>query len=265
MEKVTSKDGTPIAFDRYGAGPAVILIGGAFQQRAFDAKTAQIAQMLSAYHTVYHYDRRGRGDSGDTPPYAIQREVEDLEALIENAGQPAFLFGMSSGAVLALNAAAGGLDILKLALYEPPYSYAASSELNGPSAVEEYSRQLNTLLAEGQRGEAAALAMRTFGTPDEMITGMRQAPVWPVFEAVAPTLAYDAALMGDGRVPASRLSRIYVPTLVIAGGASPDWMRRAAQEVAAALPDATSYILEDQTHDVEPAALAPVLAQFFAR
>ncbi len=260
MNQVTSKDGTIIAFDRSGEGPAVILVGGAFQHRAIDPPTAQLAALLAQHFTVFHYDRRGRGDSSDTQPYAIEREIEDLEALIKEAGGSAFVFGMSSGGVLALYAAARGLAIKKLALYELPFN---SGDENARQAAENYTRQLTTLLIEGRRGDAVALAMTTWGAPAEAIADMRQTPIWPLFESVAPTLAYDNAIMGDGSVPTERLASIIVPTLVMDGGASPAFMHNAAQAVAHALPNAQRRILEGQTHDVAPEALAPVLVGFF--
>src|SRR5438270_3255979 len=226
MKQVISKDGTAIAFDRSGQGPAIILVGGAFQHRAIDPKTAQLAALLAQHFTVFHYDRRGRGDSSDTQPYAVQREVEDLDALIKEAGGSAFVFGMSSGAALAIVAVACGLAITKLALYEPPFN---SGDDTARQASENYTRQLTALLTQGRRGDAVALAMTTWGAPAEAIAGMRQTPIWPLFEAVAPTLAYDNAIMGNGSVPTQRLASIAVPTLVIDGGASPAFMHNAAQ------------------------------------
>jgi pimeloyl-ACP methyl ester carboxylesterase len=259
MEKVTSRDGTTIAFDRSGEGPPVILVGGAFQHRQIDPQTARLSQFLARDFTVFHYDRRGRGDSGDTPPYAIDREVEDLAALIDEAGGWANVFGMSSGGVLALEAAARSPLITKVALYEPPFNPEESAR----AASEAYTEQLTSLLAEGRRGDAVALAMTTFGAPAEVVAGMRKAPVWPIFESVAPTLAYDNAIMGDGSVPVERMASVTAPTLVIDGGASPALMRSAAQALADVLPDARRRTLEGQTHDVAPEVLAPVLAEFF--
>jgi len=260
MRTVTSKDGTTIAFDQSGEGPAIILVGGAFQHRAFDQRTAQLAALLAPHFTVFHYDRRGRGDSGDTQPYAIDREIEDLEALITEGGGSAFVYGMSSGAVLSLRAAARGLAITRLALYEPPFH---SGDDNDRRVSETYTTQLTALLAQGQRGDAVVLAMTRFGVPAEMIAGMRQSPVWPRFESVAPTLAYDNAIMGEGSVPAGLLASVAVPTLVIDGGASPAFLRNAAQAAANALPNAQRRTLEGQTHDVAADALAPVLVEFF--
>ncbi len=261
MNKVPSQDGTPIAFDRSGEGPAVILVGGAFQYRAIDPRTTQLAASLSQHFTVFHYDRRGRGDSGDTQPYAVEREIEDLEALIQEAGGSAFVFGMSSGAVLSLEAAARGLTIKKLALYEPPFN---AGDDTARQAAEHYTKQLTALLAAGRRGDAVALAMTTFGAPAEAVAGMRQTPLWSLFEAVVPTLAYDNTIMGDGSVPTKLMASVTVPTLVIDGGASPAFMQNAAQAAADALPNAGRRTLEGQTHDVAPEVLAPVLEEFFA-
>jgi len=260
MNQVLSKDGTVIAFDLSGTGPAVVLVGGAFQYRAIDPPTAHLAALLAEQFTVFHYDRRGRGESSDTPPYAVEREMEDLEALIQEAGGSACVFGMSSGGVLALGAAASGLAITKLALYEPPFN---SGDERARAAAQHYSRELTALLSEGRRGDAVALAMTTWGAEASAVAGMRQTPIWPLFEAVAPTLAYDDAIMGDGAVPTARLASITVPTLVMAGGASPAFMLDAAQEAAHALPGAGLRILEGQTHDVAPEVLAPVLVEFF--
>jgi pimeloyl-ACP methyl ester carboxylesterase len=260
MNQVISKDGTSIAFDRSGKGPAVMLVGGAFQHRAIDPQTAQLAALLAQHYTVFHYDRRGRGNSSDTHPYAIEREIEDLEALINEAGGSAFVFGMSSGGVLALYAAARGLAITKMALYEPPFN---SGDEPARQAAEHYTRELRALLTEGRRGDAVTLAMTTWGAPAEAVAGMRQTPIWPLFESVAPTLAYDNAIMGDGSVPTERLASLTVPTLVMDGGASPAFMHNAAQAVAHALPNAKLRTLEGQTHDVTPEVLAPVLVEFF--
>lgn len=260
MNKVISRDGTSIAFDRSGKGPALILVGGAFQHRAGDPQTAQLTALLVPHFTVFHYDRRGRGDSGDTLPYAVEREIEDLEALIQEAGGEASVFGMSSGAVLALESAIKGLNITSMALYEPPYNNDPAAR----AAMMNYTKQLNGLLAEGRRGDAAVLAMKTFGAPEEAIAGMRKSPGWSGIESIAPTLAYDAAVMGDYAVPAERLASLSNPVLVLDGGASPDWARGVVGTLVEALPNAQRRTLEGQTHNVDPKALAPVLVEFFS-
>jgi len=261
MKKILSKDGTPLAFDQSGAGPAVILVGGAFQQRATDSRTAQLAALLAPHFTVLHYDRRGRGDSGNTLPYAIEREIEDIDALLQEVGGSASVFGMSSGAVLTLRAAAHGLAIKKLALYEAPFNSGSDEDLQISA---NYTRQLTALLAEGRRGDAAALAMQYFGTPAETVNSMRNLPFWSSTESVAPTLAYDNAIMGDGSVPTELLASVTTPTLVIDGGASPAFMHKAAQAIAYYLPNAQHRRLPEQTHSYNPEVLAPVLTEFFA-
>lgn len=266
MKQVRSQDGTLIAFDQYGEGPAVILVGGAFQHRAIDPRTAELAALLAPHFTMVHYDRRGRGDSGDTAPYAPQREVEDLEALIDAAGGSAFVFGMSSGSTLALDAAGQlGGKIRRLAVYEPPFIVDDSR----PPVPEEYLARVTELIAAGRRGDAVAYFMvNTVGVPEEFVAQMRQEPFWSTFEAVAHTLPYDAALM-EGTMfgkalPTERWASVVVSTLVVDGGESPAYMHSGAQALADALPNAQRRTLEGQTHEVAPEVLAPVLQAFFA-
>ena len=261
MEQVHSKDGTVIAFDRLGEGPAVILVDGAFCSRGFGPMPG-LAPLLAPHFTVYHYDRRGRNESGDTLPYAVEREVEDLRAVIEAAGGSACVFGISSGVVLALEAAVRGGSVEKLALYEPPYLVANDTD---PRPPEDAAARITALAAAGRRGEAVAYFMtRVLGAPADAIAGMRQAPIWPAFEAVAHTLAYDVTVMGDWSFPAERMAAITVPTLAMDGGASPAWAGTAAQRIADTLPHAQRRTLEGQTHEVAAEALAPVLVQFFS-
>ncbi|SFO75675.1 MULTISPECIES: alpha/beta fold hydrolase [Actinomadura] len=262
METVHSKDGTRIAIDRTGTGPAVVHVGGALNDRG---SGAALAELLAPVHTVLTYDRRGRGDSGDTPPYAVEREIEDLAAVIEAAGGSAAVYGMSSGAVLALRAAAHGLPITRLALFEPPFNPAHDDHLTRARA---YHTELTGLLADDRRGDALALFMTNVGMPAEMVGQMRHAPMWPALEALAPTLAYDSAVMDDAatgaKLPEDLLARVTVPALVLDGGESPDWMRDTARRAAALLPAGSHRTLDGQTHDVAPAVLAPVLADFLA-
>ncbi|MGS2618796.1 alpha/beta fold hydrolase [Micromonospora sp. LZ34] len=258
MGKVTSRDGTTIAFDRAGEGPALILVDGAMCYRAF-GPMPPLAQVLAPDFTVYAYDRRGRGESGDSAPYAVAREVEDLEALIEAAGGLAYVYGISSGAALAMEAAASGLTIRKLALYEPPYT-AEGVDTEG---VKESNRKLNELLAAGRRGDAVEFFMSGVGMSTDAIAGMRQSPMWSVFEGVAHTIAYDFAVLGDGTVPRERAALVAVPALVADGGASPDFLRRPAKALADAIPTAKYQTLEGQTHQVAPDTIAAVLKEFF--
>jgi pimeloyl-ACP methyl ester carboxylesterase len=264
VKTTRSKDGTTIAFDRSGAGPALILVGGMFEQRAMDSETARLAAfpLLSEQFTVFHYDRRGRGDSGDTQPFAVEREIEDIAALIAEAGGEALLFGISSGAALAMEAAlALGDRVRKLAIYEPPYN----DDTDARQAWRQFRRQLDDALAEGRHSDAVGLFMQLLGVPAEQLDEMRQYPMWPMWEAIAPTIAYDAAALGEeAAVPTERAARLATPTLVLAGEASYPFMLVTARALADAIPNAEYRALEGQTHEVAVEALAPVLAGFFS-
>jgi pimeloyl-ACP methyl ester carboxylesterase len=257
-KKILSRDGTPIAYERTGHGPAVILVSGAMST---GGTVAPLAVPLSERFDVLVYDRRGRGASGDTAPYAVAREVEDLAALIEAAGGEACLCGISSGGALVLEAAASGLPVRRAAVYETPYADFLDG---GAERNAEYTEQLTAALAEGRRGDAVELFLRLTGMGEGMIQGARQSPMWPGMEAVAPTLAYDNSVMAGGLVPRDRLASITVPLLAVAGGASPEWMREGTRAVAEAAPTGSYRVLEGQTHMVDPTALGPVLAEFFA-
>ncbi|WP_129843608.1 alpha/beta hydrolase [Streptomyces sp. RFCAC02] len=257
MEKAVSRDGTTIAYERVGRGPALVLVSGALCTHATEAP---LAGELADRHTVYVYDRRGRGESGDTAPCAVAREVEDLAAVIEAAGGEAGVHGMSSGGALALEAAASGLPITRVAVYEVPYSTAPAMRADAGA----YTARLGALLAAGDRAGAVELFMGRVGVPPQAVAGMRQSPAWAGLEAVAPTLAYDDAVMGDGRVPAARLARIDRPVLVLCGDAGPQWFRDTGRAVAEAVPSGRYGTLGGQDHQVAPAALAPVLKEFFA-
>ena len=264
MSTMHSADGTPIAFDRSGQGPAVILVGGALQHRAIDPRTAQLAGLLTEHVTVFHYDRRGRGDSGDTAPYAVEREVDDLDALIAEAGGSACVFGNSSGGNLALAAAARGLAIAKLALWEPNFLVDDSR----PPLPQDYVARLTALVSAGRRGDAVEYFMtQAVGLPAELVAPMRHAPFWPAFEAVAHTLAYDGTVVGASMagepLPTERWAAVTVPTLVLDGGETP-WLSAGAAALADALPAARRRTLTGQPHDVAPAVLAPALVGFFA-
>jgi pimeloyl-ACP methyl ester carboxylesterase len=262
MKTVHSKDGTVIAYDQTGDGPVVILVAGALQYRAFDQGMKQLADLLSKHFTVINYDRRGRGDSTDTLPYALDREIEDIEALIDAAGGSASLYGISSGGALAMEAAIKlRHKVKKLAIYEVPYN-------SDPAAMQAWNRyvtELRELLAENRNGDAVALFMRYVGAPAENVEGMRQQPIWPAFEAVGPTLAYDhiAALGETAAVPADRAAKVSVPTLIITGGASFPFMGETAKTLLSAIPNAEHRILEGQMHDVAAEPLAPLLIEFF--
>ena len=263
MRTVTSKDGTTIAFDRSGEGPALILVGGMFEQRVWDSETAKLAALplLSQHFTVFHYDRRGRGDSTDTQPYAVEREIEDIEALVNEAGESAFLFGISSGAALAMEAAIKlGSKVKKLAMYEAPYNDDASAR----QAWRDFRKELGEALTEGRREDAVGLFMMLLGVPAEGLEEMRQYPMWPMWEEIAPTIAYDAAALGeDASVPTGRAAAVAVPALVMDGSESYPFMHSTAVALANAMPKGQHRTLEGQTHELAPEAIAPVLVEFF--
>jgi pimeloyl-ACP methyl ester carboxylesterase len=262
--KVTSKDGTPIAYYRTGEGPAVILVSGALGTGT-DPMHVELADLLAPHFTVYNYDRRGRGDSGDTPPYAVEREIEDIDALIDEAGGAASLYGISSGAVLALEAANKlPKKVKKVAMYEPP----VITDDSFPPLPEDYVEQQARLVAEGRRGDAVALFMKVVGVPEEYIAPMRQDPSWAGMENVAHTLPYDGIILrgisyGKPLAPNRWLSAT-MPVLVIAGGASEPFFHSGAKALVGQLPNGQVRTLEGQSHGVESPALAPMLADFFA-
>jgi pimeloyl-ACP methyl ester carboxylesterase len=263
MDTITSKDGTRIAYDKQGKGPAIILVDGALCTRS-DGSKPELIKLLAPHLTVYSYDRRGRGESGDTLPYAVEREIEDIETLMDDAGGTASLYGHSSGAALALEAAIRlGSRIKKLAMYEAPYNDAAEAQ----QAWREYIAQLTALLAAERRGDAVALFMRLVGMPSEQIAAMRQAPMWPMLEALAPTLAYDhTAIMGkNATVPTERVARVAVPALAINGSASFPFLYDTARALSKTMPHAQLRTLEGQTHEVNPQVLALVLVEFLVQ
>src|ERR687898_1063418 len=260
---VTSSDVTTIAYDRLGDGPPVILVCGAMCDRALMRPTAE---ELAKHFTVFNYDRRGRGGSADTGPYAIEREIEDLVALLVEAGGRASVYGHSSGAGLVLHAAAHGLPISKLVLHDPPYAPDGDEEARLSSR--EYGENLKAMLSEDRRGEAVELFMTMVGMPQEMVEGMRHTPRWAGLEAMAPTLAYDSEVMGDigrdGTNPVDQANRVRIPALVLTGGADYPWMTDVGRRLAEAMPNGQHRVLEGQEHTVSPEVLVPVLAEFFA-
>jgi pimeloyl-ACP methyl ester carboxylesterase len=263
MNKVLSKDGTPIGFDRSGKGSPVILVDGALCYRA-SGPMGPLAALLAEKFTVFTYDRRGRGDSGNTMPYAVEREVEDIEALIKEAGGSAHVYGISSGAALALEAANHGLAIKKLALYEAPFIVDDSR----PPIAPDFVAQLNTLISADRRGDAVKLFMKLVGVPGIFIAIMRFMPAWKKLKGIAHTLPYDIMIVQDNQrgkpLPDKRWASATVPILVVDGGKSPAWMRNGMRALAGVLPNAKLRTLEGQTHMVKPKALAPVLMEFFA-
>jgi pimeloyl-ACP methyl ester carboxylesterase len=265
MQTVTSKDGTTIAYDKSGHGPALIVVTGAMGSRT-DPHSAAFAQLLSSDLTVINYDRRGRGDSTDTKPSSIQKEIEDIGALIDAVGGTAYLYGISSGGALALEASAALKDkVTKLAVYEVPYD---ESE-DGIKAWHEYTAKLTDAIANNKPGDAVTLFMKFVGVPDEMLAGMRQSPYWQGMEAVAPSLRYDAAALGESRlVPRDRIKNITAQTLVLDGSESltlMPFMNIAAKEITASLPNAEHKTIEGQSHDVDMKVLAPILKDFYLK
>jgi pimeloyl-ACP methyl ester carboxylesterase len=259
---VTSADGTRLAYERTGDGPPLIIVDGALCHRA-NGPARPMAAALASEFTVYTYDRRGRGDSGETAEIAVASEVEDLAALSKEAGGTPYVFGPSSGAMLALEAANNGVGIAKLAMYEPPLIVDGTRE----PLPADYTDRLDAMIAEGRNGDAVRSFMRFVEVPGFALVLMRLLPVWSKLAAVAPTLRYDFALMHElqrGRpLPETRWSAATQPTLVADGGKSPVWMRNGVAGLADVLPDATYRTLPGQTHLVKPKALAPVLREFF--
>jgi len=263
MTHVASHDGTRIAFDRRGEGPPLILVEGALTTRT-SGIGARLAPLLAGEFSVYTYDRRGRGDSGDMSPYAVEREIEDLDALIKDAVGPAFAFGISSGAALALEAASSGLAISRLALYEAPFIIDDTR----PPVGDDYLERLEALVEAGKHGAAVRLFMAEGArVPAVFVAMMRFMPAWPRLKALAPTLIYDTTIIADrlkGRgLSAETWRSASMPTLVANGGKSPLWMRNAMKELADALPNAEYRTLTGQTHMVKATALQPTLSEFF--
>ncbi len=262
MKKVHSKDGTPIAFDQTGDGPPLILVVGATATRAM---VAPMAEDLAVHFTLYNYDRRGRGDSGDRAPYAVAREIEDIEALIDEAGGSAFVFGHSSGAVLALRAAGQlGNKIKKLALYEPPFIIDDSR----PPLPTDYVPQLRAYIAAGHPADALKYFMKVaVNLPDEYLVGMETWPTWASSVAVAHTIAYDGEIMGDTMrgdpAALNPFAALSTPTLVMDGSESPAYQHNAVQTLARVMPNAQQRTFEGQDHGIASAILAPVLVEFF--
>jgi pimeloyl-ACP methyl ester carboxylesterase len=254
-DRVRSADGTMIAFHRQGAGPSVIMVGGGLDD---GSENAPLAAELATSHTVINYSRRGRGASTDTAPYALERELEDLAAMIELEGGPVHLFGASSGGALALEAAAAGLAVDRIAVYEVPYAVGEE----GIRAWQDYATELRTIVADGRPDDALARFMRLAGVPDTDIDAARASAEWAASSALAHTLPYDAACLGDGPPP-QRLAQIGRPTLVITGDAGLDFFGPAAAAIMALLPDGESRRLPSQGHVADAGRLAAVLSEFF--
>ena len=258
MEKMISTDGTRIAFERFGSGPALVMAAGAFADRS---ATEPLGRVLAERAEIFNYDRRGRGESDDTAPYAVEREIEDLDAVIAAAGGIASVFGYSSGANLVLKAAAAGSAISRLILYEPPFN----PDEGYPTLPPDLEARLRALVEADDRGGAVELYQRVaVGMPEEVVVGMRSAPFRAGMEAIAHTLAYDAAVVGNRRLPTGTLAAIAAPALVIRGEQTAPFMRDAAAAVAAALPAGQLVTLPGQGHAIDPDATAAVIGDFLA-
>jgi pimeloyl-ACP methyl ester carboxylesterase len=261
MPYVTSRDGTKIAFEESGQGPVAILVDGAMGHRGYMGMTPLAAELAGDLRVVA-YDRRGRGDSGDTQHYAVDREIEDIEALIAEVGGPVCLYGFSSGSVLALRAAAKLADrVAKLALLEPPLN---PDDDASKQEFKEFTEHMAELLEAGRRGDAVAFFLADM-LPPEVLEGMKESPEWKLMEGVAPTLAYDNVVMGDGSVPTEAVTAATMPALVLDGGESDEFRHAAADALAAAMPHAERKTLEGHGTLVPPEVLAPVLKEFFTR
>jgi pimeloyl-ACP methyl ester carboxylesterase len=258
LERVTSADGTTIAYERSGSGPAVVLVCGGSTDRGANAG---LAGVLSATNTVFNFDRRGRGDSGDTLPYAVEREIEDIAAVVDATGGPAGLYGTSSGGALALHAAAAlGSRIRKLALWEVPY-FVDPALRPPPDTVEQYRVRLDA----GHPDEAAEYFMsEVVRLPKEFVEFAKTQPFFAGQVKIAHTLVYDGLCMGDYLIPTDVAARVTAPTLVLAGGADFPPMIDSAKALAAAIPNGTFRHLEGQGHNVDPAVIGAALAEFFA-
>jgi pimeloyl-ACP methyl ester carboxylesterase len=265
MQTVTSKDGSRIAYDRYGSGPAVILVGGALGYRKFK-KMEELAKRLAQRCTVINYDRRGRGDSTEVKPFAVEREIEDIAALIEAEGRSASLWGWSSGGALALRAAGAGLPVERLSVYEVPFIVTPGAARPTP----DYGERLDELVAAGDRTGAVKHFMRNaIGVPAPIVAAMRLMPMWKGLEATAHTLPYDWAALGKHTMYGAPLNpeewaSVTTPTLVVHGAKSPDVLKQGSRALAEVLPNAELRELEGISHNVKMKVLAPVLADFFA-
>lgn len=256
MLKVISHDRTTIAYDKKGQGPVVILVLGALNKRGSGKK---LAELLADRFTVVCYDRRGRGDSTDAEPYFADAEVDDLEALINDLGGSAYLYGHSSGAVLALLAAKRlGSKVTGLALYELPYN----AEPEAKVTAEAYRNELRRLLANHNHDGAVSLFVKSVGVTDKQIDAMKRLPMWKGLTAMAPTLAYDTIELME-QYPTIDSGSVEAPALVMYGGASPTFMADTARQLAEVMPNARLLALEGQSHDAKADVLAPVLAEFF--
>jgi pimeloyl-ACP methyl ester carboxylesterase len=262
MAYVLSKDGTRIALEKSGTGAPLIIVSGALSGRSLlDGEPTLLIEKLSKNFTVYVYDRRGRGESTDEQPYAVEKEIEDLESIINNTeGGQAYLYGVSSGAVLSLHAAAklGSAKVLKLAIFDPPLGQEKE-------AFERQKQGVNERVKNGKPGDAAAFFLSEIGMPQEVLANMKASPAWKTIEKIDFTLVYDYEILGDGAIPQDIVKAINVPTLVMHGEKSMDFMHSTAEQLARLLPDAQQKTLTGQMHQAKAEVMAPLLIDFFNR
>ncbi len=259
MAYVTSKDGSRIAFEKSGTGPALIIVSGALSARTlYEGEPMLLVGMLSKHFTVYIYDRRGRGESTNEQPYAVQREIDDLESLIDHAGGRANLYGVSSGGALSLHAVGklGAAKVPKLAIYEVPYG-------QGEETFDKQKQGVNERIKNGKPGDAAEFFLSQIGTPAEALEKMKSSPAWRTIEKIDFTLAYDYQVLGDGAIPRNVVKSITIPTLVMVGEKSMDFINATAEQLARLMPNAEHKTLKGQMHQPKAEVVAPVLIEFF--
>ena len=258
METVTSSDGTHIAFERLGEGPALVIVGGSLADHQF---YAPLADELAKHFTVYNFDRRGRGQSGDTQPYTVEREVDDVGALLAYAKEPVLMYGHSAGSALGLRAAASGLNVARLALADPPFAPRGENDEAAKAEHAEQAAHIQELNGEGDYKGSAKFFLKDYGLPDEDLEAMFQSPAGGGMLDCARALPYDYAVLGDGLVPTELAAKVNVPTMVLVAEAMPE----TAQALAEAMPNARFRAMEASAHELPPGVLAPVLEEFFGQ
>jgi pimeloyl-ACP methyl ester carboxylesterase len=256
VQRVTSHDGTEIAFETSGEGPALVLVGGSLADHQF---YVPLAQALAPYFTVYNFDRRGRGQSGDTKPYAVERELEDVAALLATTNEPVFMYGHSAGAALALRAVAAGLTVAKLALADPPFTPRGEDDEVAKADHARQAASIQALLEQGDVKGSVTFFLQDYGLAEEELEAMFQSPAGETMLHCAGTLPYDYALLGDGLVPTELAAKVNVPTLVMAAAAMP----QTAQALVTVLSNAYFRAMETSAHDLPPADIAETLIEFF--
>jgi pimeloyl-ACP methyl ester carboxylesterase len=263
MPSLISKDGTAIVYDKIGQGPAIILVNGALGHRGLNGEQ-QLASLLASSFTVFFFDRRGRGESKEIKSYSVAGEIDDIDALIKAAGGEVFLHGTSSGAALALLTAQklGRDKVAKLSLYEPPYDAYVK---DGKNSFDEIKARIKQLVSADKRSDAIAFFFESIGTPADEIQGIKQSPAWSEMEKIGHTLVYDFEILGNGTVPLAVAKNVDMPTQILDGSMSYEFMHQAADTLAKNMTNAKRKTLKDQTHQISAEALAPVLADFFSR